>query len=105
MTPSEELNSLISKKDRLIAEKVSNFYSDLVKASPVDTGTFRASWDLQKSNYKWTISNNAEYASILFGGRRLAGNKMIGSEQWQEGGEPMLQRFENDLQRNLDNMI
>ena len=102
MTPTEELEQILSEKDKVIGQAVVNLFSDLQKASPVQSGAFRGAWDLDSGEMKWTITNNMEYASILWEGRREVGGRMLGSEQWPEGGDPMMQKFDNDLQTQLN---
>lgn len=103
MTPSEAVEEIKRKKERIINEAVRDIFSELVKVSPVDTGTFRSTWDLQKTSNGWRISNNMEYASILWDGRRFAAGKTLGSIQWPDGGAPILakynERIENEFKR------
>ncbi len=90
-----EVNSLVVK-----------LFGDLKMEAPVaavNGGNFRDSWKLVKlDEFTWEIENTANYASILWMGRRMGsshlGNpKMYGSDQWPSGGEPMLKRFEYKL--------
>jgi hypothetical protein len=102
MTPREELKLIEKGFEKTLASEVSDLYATFIDVSPVATGAFQAAWDLdQISTLKWSISNNMEYATVLFDGRRKFGNKDIGSEQWKEGGQPILDRFDRDLQKKL----
>jgi len=102
MLPSEELKLLKDKTDRIIAEQVLNLYREFIKVSPVDTGAFRSAWTFdQISDNEWIISNGMQYASILYDGRRLVAGKWFGSEQWRDGGDPMLKEFNQKLERML----
>jgi len=103
MLPSEELVELYEKQIQIVAEEVANLFTRFLKSSPVDTGAFRAAWDLeQKSPTSWVISNDMEYAEILFDGRRLVAGKWFGSDQWPDGGHVMLERFNKIIARKLD---
>lgn len=98
----DELNEILEKKQKAIDKEVINFFHDLLKVSPVDTGAFRSAWKIDKISENWKISNNMEYASILWLGRRWTGDRWIGSEQWKDGGEPMLQELNNKIQDELN---
>jgi hypothetical protein len=101
MTPSQELELLYAKQIKTVAKGVTNLYADFIRVSPVDTGMFKAAWDMSnRGDMKWLISNNMEYATILFDGRDPQTKR--GSEQWAEGGLPMLQKFDRELTRELD---
>jgi len=103
MLPSEELAVLYKKQLLAIEEEVMNLFRRFIKVSPVDTGAFRSAWEVDKvSPREWIITNNTEYATILFDGRRFAADQWYGSRQWIEGGEVMLKRFNRILKRKLD---
>lgn len=103
MTPSEELMKLYQKQIQTVAEEVANLFSKFLKVSPVDTGAFKTSWDFEQlSPTSWVITNDMEYAEILFDGRRFVSGKWFGSEQWPDGGEVMLKRFNKILNRRLN---
>lgn len=103
MDPSKELMELYQKQIRTVAEEVANLFARFIKSSPVDTGAFRAAWDLRQSGpTSWVISNDMEYAEILFDGRRFVAGKWLGSDQWPEGGEVMLKRFNKIVERRLN---
>lgn len=105
MTPSEELAKLYEKQIQTVAEEVANLFTRLLKVAPVDTGAFRSSWNLeQTSPTSWEITNDVEYASVLFDGRRFVAGGWLGSEQWPEGGDVMLERFNKILDRKLKNI-
>ena len=100
-----EYREEVEKDIEKINKEVVSFHLALVKQSPVDTGHFRKAWELtRKGRFTWTIRNSMEYASILWAGRRqgvstLGNPKMYGSEQWPDGGEPMLAKFKYELER------
>jgi len=101
MTPTEELKRLWEKQKEVINRRTTKLYSDLVRVAPVDTGMFKSAWTLDRlGEASWRISNNMEYASVLWAGRDPITKK--GSKQWQHGGDPMLEEFKEDLQRKLD---
>jgi len=102
---SDSFSELIKETEQAITNEVITLYSEFVKASPVDTGSFRSAWSLDKNKkYSWSISNNMEYADILFAGRRKVGKKWLGSEQWIDGGESMLKEFENRIENKLNSL-
>ncbi len=103
MTPSEELMALYQKQIQTVAEEVANLFARFIKTSPVDTGAFRAAWNFrQEGPTRWIIENDMEYAEILFDGRRFVSGKWFGSDQWPEGGDVMLKRFNRIVQRRLN---
>ena len=102
MLPSEELEQIYKEQMKIVDTLVVQFFSDLQKSSPVATGAFRQAWDIDKvKDAEWKISNNMEYATILFDGRRMVGGRYFGSEQWAEGGYPMLEKLNRELERRL----
>ena len=101
MLPSEELAIIHKKQLDVVAEEVITLFDKFVKVSPVDTGAFKGAWAIKKNKLSWIITNDMEYATILFTGRRKAGNKEYGSKQWPEGGDPILMKFNRTLKRRL----
>lgn len=102
MTLSGELKLLVDKKDRIIAEMATNLLSELIKRTPVDTGTLKASWEMTKINDGWLLTNNMNYASFIFNGVRVVQGKKIGSNQLPDGVFPIIQRYNAELQKRLD---
>jgi len=113
MLPSEELIIIYKKQLLTIEEEVMNLFRRFIKVSPVDTGAFRSAWEVdQVSPREWIITNNTEYATILFDGRRFVGGQWVagqlisgqyyGSDQWPDGGGPILELFNRRLQKKLD---
>lgn len=102
MKPHEAFKHLVKDAQAELAKEVTIFYSELVVASPVDTGTFKSAWSLSRdSTWEWSIHNPMGYASILWDGRREVGNRTLGSEQWPQGGDPMLLASNRRLQNRL----
>lgn len=101
MTPTEAVAEISRRKNRIIDEVVRDMYSELIKVAPVDTGSFRSAWSIDKITNGWRISNNMEYASILWDGRRFVAGKSVGSLQWQEGGSPLLARYNNRIEKEF----
>lgn len=98
MSLTSEFDSEINREHDRLVSKVVGFHSDLIRASPVDTGEFKGSWKLKtNSRWDWTIENNQKYASILARGRRNINGKWYGSEQWANGLTPMLERFKESF--------
>lgn len=90
---------------RIVAEEATLFFSKLQSASPVDTGTFKGAWQIRKlRDTEWEISNGVMYASILWDGRRLVGNVTRGSEQWPQGGAPMLLEANRRIEQRLSQL-
>ena len=80
----------------------SDLMSELVSVTPVDTGQLKGAWDLQKTSEGWRISNNMQYASILFDGRRIVSGKEYGSKQLPQGIQPVLEKYNIIMQRELN---
>lgn len=92
---TDDFNQIETKAKRAVSRTALKLHSDLVKVAPVDTGAFKLAWKIKKkSDFAWDISNNMEYASMLWRGH---------SKQWN-GGDAMLAKANIDLQRKL-NMI
>ena len=105
MTLTQELEALSQQAERVVAKCTQGLYTDLVKASPVDTGNFRSAWTLTPINkLTWEIRNPVDYASILWEGRRQVGDTYYGSAQWPGGGDPMLAQANRKLQADLDSI-
>ena len=119
---SNSFNELMKETEQAITSEIVTLYGEFVKASPVGGyrklkdgrlvkikgyigGSFRSAWSLDKNKkYSWSISNNMEYADILFAGRRKVGKRWLGSEQWADGGEPMLKEFEHRIENRLNSL-
>jgi len=96
----KEFDIGVKKDIKKVNIRVVKFFDDLKLEAPVSTGEFRDDWRLVRTdNFTWTITNNMEYASILWAGRREYEGRMYGSDQWPKGGEPMLKKFEYDMER------
>lgn len=102
MTPSEELEQILAKRERAVEEAITNLFAEFMRKSPVDTGAFRTAWEIKKTAGGYKITNDMEYATILYDGRQLVQGKWFGSEQWPEGGAVMLDKYNRDLQSKLD---
>ncbi len=103
MLPSEELDQIYKKQLRVTGQEVVNLFGEFIKKSPVDTGSFRGAWDIkQNDDLSWVITNDVGYATILFDGRQLVAGKWYGSEQWPDGGQIMIEKFNRTLQSRLD---
>jgi hypothetical protein len=100
MTILKELDIEVDKDIDFVESKVVEFYGDLIRASPVDTGEYRGAWEMvQGGKLSWTIENPQQYADVLWRGRRFVGGRWYGSEQWRDGGDPMLDRFVKEIER------
>ena len=104
----KEYNNIRQRQGIKLRQGAISLFGDLVENSPVDTGELRDSWQPpQKLGVlNWRISNIAPHAYIIDGGRRQAivkgTMKWIGSEQLPKGFQPIVDKFEPKLQRELD---
>ncbi len=102
VTPSEGLDLIVKDAKKIIASEALGLKADLVSAAPVDTGNFKAGWQMKKvSDLHFLIYNPVKYASILWAGRRTVGGKAYGSEQWTNGGDPMLKQTDISISRRM----
>lgn len=107
-SPEVALERIMRKSERALKRTVYKLHTDLIKAAPVDTGSFKIAWKVREENpQKFYITNAMEYTSILWRGRRPFPNgkgkmQMYGSKQWPEGGDPMLAKSNIALQKQLD---
>lgn len=60
----------LAKKREAVADGVAKSIPLLVKASPVDTGLFAASWDMKVADKSVTVGNYAPYAGVVEYGAR-----------------------------------
>lgn len=106
----KEFDELREKRlDHTVKSATVNLYSDLVKASPVDTGELKASWQTpeQMGKRKFVIRNIAPHAQIIDGGYRKVptqdgGEKSVGSRELKNGFGPIIEQTEKALQRKFD---
>jgi len=128
MTLSQELDKLVQMQQKVLAEVVNDFYSELIAVSPVGnptlwkvnqgrgnralsiprgyrSGSLKGAWDLRKTATGWQISNNMTYASIIFDGRVPDEKGIIrGSKQLPFGIDPIIFKYNRILQIKLDNI-
>ena len=102
MTISQELNSIYDKQMRVVGIVANDLLSELIHVSPVDTGTLKGSWDIQRITNGYRLSSNLEYADVIFDGRRLVAGKWYGSEQLPAGLSPILAKYNIILEQELD---
>jgi hypothetical protein len=76
-------------------------YNDLVNATPVDTGNMKASWTKDGLD----IENSASYATEIAGGRRVVGNKTLGSISLVDGFDPIIYRSDAILDDTLGRIV
>ncbi len=53
-----------------VADGVARAIPDLVRMSPVDTGLYAQSWDMQRSDVSVTVGNYSPHAAIIENGAR-----------------------------------
>jgi len=105
ISPSEALDMIVADSKKVIAEEAIGLKASLVIAAPVDTGHFKAGWQIKKINdLHFQIYNPVEYSSILWAGVRFVNGKKYGSEQWALGGSPMLEKTDLSITRRLNNI-
>jgi len=106
MLPSTELALIYQKQIRIVEDVANDLYSELSSdaVTPIDTGALREAWNMERTGDTWHISNNMEYASIIFDGRRLVAGQWYGSE-WLPGGiDPILMKYNKILEIKLKNV-
>ena len=124
ISPSEALDMILEESKKVVAEEAIGLKASLVIASPVGApetwknqagarwavangyvgGTFKGSWQIKKINdLHFQITNPLEYASVLFAGYRNV-NGGIGSKQWMDGGDGLVQKTDNNITRRLNNI-
>lgn len=97
-----------ARLDLTVKSAVVNLYSDLVEASPVDTGELKASWQPpeQVGKRKWVVRNIAPHATVIDDGlRKVPVNgkqKEVGSPQLPYGFSPIIEITEKELQKRFD---
>ncbi len=103
ITPSKALDMIVEESKKVVAEESIGLKASLVIAAPVDTGNFKAGWQIKKINdLHFQIYNPVEYSSILWGGYRNVNGVNRGSRQWMDGGDPLLAKTDNNITRRLD---
>lgn len=94
----KEFKVAVESDSKRVAKRVTKFYTDLVSEAPVDTGAFRDAWTIEPLHkMSYVVYNNMNYASILWRGRRKVNGRWYGSEQWKDGGDPLLDTLREDL--------
>jgi len=104
MSLVSDLQELEDQANRLIAKFAADLYAELVRRTPVDSGQLKSAWEMTKVAEGWLLSNNMNYASFIFNGRRVIDGHTLGSLQLPDGVFPILQRFNNELNRQLQEL-
>ena len=105
-TISQELNEIYQKQLKVVDVVVNDLFSEIVSSTPVDTGALKGAWNLKDNgDNSWTISNNMEYASIIFDGYRIVAGKAYGSKQLPAGINPVLSKYNTILKEMLKEII
>ena len=121
MDLSDALDHLERMQEVVLAETVADLYSELVTVTPVGDasqwntkyppkgyigGSLRAAWKLTRlANNRWKLSNNMEYASIIFDGRKPgSGGWLQGSKQLPAGVDPILLKYNLLLTQRLNRL-
>ena len=96
------------KLDRVVKSATVNLRSDLIEASPVDTGELKGSWEqpIQTGKIKWVIRNIAPHATVINDGLRVMTvndkNREVGSPQLPYGFSPVIEITEKALQKEFN---
>lgn len=98
-----EFEAIKEKRDSVVGSAAFNLQSDLVQASPVDTGELRQSWQpASPVTNGWEIRNIAPHALVIDGGRRVdPDGKTRGSEQLPYGYQPIIEEADRELTKQL----
>ena len=99
---SEELDIIVRKKNKVVSKVAQSLLSELIHVTPVDTGALKGAWYIEKTPDGWRLSNNMNYASILFDGRRIVSGKEQGSLQLPGGINPVLAKYNIIMQQELN---
>ncbi len=98
-TPTQALTKIEKELMDIVRSEALGLNADLISASPVDTGHFKASWSISRSGkWSWSIRNRASYADVLSIGRVFDGGQMRGSLQMPNGIAPLLQRTSKNIE-------
>ena len=104
-----EYKQIMNEHDRILEETVIELFEELRTpaerggGTPVDTGFLRSSWEApKKTNDGYVITNTANYASIVLSGIFFFDGKTVGSKQLPEGIDPILVKYNEILQRRLN---
>ena len=105
ISPSKALDMIVEDSKMIIAEEAIGLKADLVISSPVDTGAYKAGWQIKKINdLHFQIYNAISYSSIIFAGRRVVNGKAYGSLQFPLGGDPLVAKTDNNITRRMKNI-
>ena len=99
----EELNQIISEKDRIVAGVAHALYNDLIALTPVQTGYLRQSWSIREYENGYIIDNPTVYAEIRLSPmiENSNGKLIQGSRQNPAGIEAIIDKHERQLQTKL----
>jgi hypothetical protein len=96
-----ELDAILRKRDGIAKAEAIEMHSDVVQATPVDTGHLKGSWEWVTGRYKYITQTNVEYAPTIDGGRRMVDGKWQGSEQLPHGWQPIIKRHRENIKKLL----
>jgi hypothetical protein len=105
-----EIAELARKRNTVLKKVATKLYTNLVEASPEDTGELKRGWQppVEISTMTFLIANIAPHALIIDGGRRqipFNGKlKWIGSERLKQGYKPIVDRAEKTLNGELQKL-
>ncbi len=98
---NKEIDKVVSEIDEVVDRVAQDLLSELITVTPVQTGALKGAWYIEESNDGWIISNNMEYASIIFDGRRIVGGREYGSKKLPAGISPILKKYDLIMQQEL----
>ena len=96
----KELMHIIDKE---VGKAALGFQTEITKAWPVDTGYSRNAWQAPKrvDVAEWQVINDVIYASVLWKGEHIIGDKLYGSPSLPNGGYPILNKTSQKLVKRL----
>ena len=104
MAISDDLNNLFDRQMEIVDRIATDMLSEIIKKTPKREGTLRKAWQMEKITGGWRLSNNMEYADVIFDGRRLVAGKWYGSEQMPEGIDPILNKYNIMLEVEINRL-
>lgn len=120
MTPKQELNQILKKQEIVTATIATGLLGELENATPVGNpdgwenpdaapdgytgGMLRKSWTIAKTGNVWEINNNAQYAEHRLQPAYVneKGVLISGSFQFPAGVQPIIDKYDRKLQRELN---
>jgi hypothetical protein len=100
-TVTEAMERLKIEYQKVLGTVVIDMFNEFVHVTPVDTGQLKTSWSMKKKGDGWVLTNNMEYASIIFDGLQFVAGRMYGSNQLPMGLDPVIFKYNKILEDKL----